>query len=87
MAHGANRFGFGRFVTRSQLEHTILQMTRNPPGVQARGNPAMCEWDATAALRTIGVPVLVIGGERVPAYPPGAGYIRAEADPRCEFTV
>ncbi|MFN3536668.1 MAG: alpha/beta fold hydrolase [Brevundimonas sp.] len=63
MAHVANRLGFGRFVTRSQLDHTALLMTRNPPGVQARGNLAMFEWDATAALSTIGVPVLVIGGD------------------------
>lgn len=63
MAHVANRFGFGRFVTRSQLEHTTLLMTRNPPGVQARGNLAMFEWDATAALPTIPIPVLVIGGD------------------------
>ncbi|MFN3816337.1 alpha/beta fold hydrolase [Brevundimonas sp.] len=63
MAHVANRFGFGRFVTRSQLDHTTLLMTRNPPGVQARGNLAMFGWDATAALPTIPVPVLVIGGD------------------------
>lgn len=63
MAHVANRFGFGRFVTRSQLDHTALLMTRNPPGVQARGNLAMFGWDATAALPTIGIPVLVIGGD------------------------
>ena len=64
MAHVANRFGFGRFVTRSQLEHTTLLATRNPPGVLARGNLAMFEWDATATLPTIPVPVLVIGGDR-----------------------
>ncbi|MFN3537050.1 MAG: alpha/beta fold hydrolase, partial [Brevundimonas sp.] len=63
MAHVANRFGFGRFVARSQLDHTTLLMTRNPPGVQARGNLAMFGWDATAALPTIGLPVLVLGGD------------------------
>lgn len=62
MAHVANRLGFGRFVTRSQLEHTTLLATRNPPGVLARGNLAMFEWDATATLPAIPVPVLVIGG-------------------------
>lgn len=64
MAHVANRLGFGRFVTRSQLEHTTLLATRNPPGVLARGNLAMFEWDATAALPDIAIPVLVIGGTR-----------------------
>ncbi len=64
MAHVANRLGFGRFVTRSQLEHTTLLATRNPPGVLARGNLAMFEWDATATLPGIPIPVLVIGGDR-----------------------
>ncbi|AQR63030.1 hypothetical protein BZG35_16220 [Brevundimonas sp. LM2] len=62
MAHVANRIGFGRFVTRSQLDHTTLLAIRNPPGVLARGNLAMFEWDATAALPTIPIPVLVLGG-------------------------
>ncbi|MDB5421017.1 MAG: hypothetical protein JWR59_964 [Brevundimonas sp.] len=63
-AHVANRFGFGRYVTRSQLEHTTLLATRNPPGVQARGNLAMFHWDATDALANLGVPLLVLGGDR-----------------------
>lgn len=63
MAHVANRLGFGRFVTRSQLDHTTLLAVRNPPGVLARGNLAMFEWDATAALPTIPIPVLVISGD------------------------
>lgn len=63
-AHIANRFGFGKYVTRSQLEHTTLLATRNPPGVQARGNLAMFHWDATDALAGLGVPLLVLGGDR-----------------------
>ncbi len=63
-AHMANRLGFGRFVTRSQLEHTTLLATRNPPGILARGNLAMFRWDATQALPDIKTPVLVIGGDR-----------------------
>jgi len=62
-AHLANRIGFGKFVTRSQLEHTTLLATRNPPGRQAQGNLAMFRWDATAALAGLPVPVLVIGGD------------------------
>ncbi|QTC90269.1 alpha/beta fold hydrolase [Brevundimonas goettingensis] len=61
-AHIANRFGFGRFVTRSQLEHTTLLTTRNAPGVQARGNLAMFDWDAAGALATLDIPLLVLGG-------------------------
>lgn len=62
-AHMANRLGFGHYVTRSQLEHTTLLATRNPPGVQARGNLAMFDWDATGALAKLKTPVLVIGGD------------------------
>jgi pimeloyl-ACP methyl ester carboxylesterase len=63
MSHVANRFGFGKYVTRSQLEHTTLLTTRNPPGNIQRGNLAMFRWDATGALAKTGVPILVIGGE------------------------
>lgn len=62
-AHMANRLGFGHYVTRSQLEHTTLLATRNPPGVLARGNLAMFDWDATGALAKVRCPVLIIGGE------------------------
>lgn len=62
-AHLANRLGFGRYVTRSQLEHTTLLATRNAPGRQAQGNLAMFRWDATDALAGLPVPVLVIGGD------------------------
>ena len=62
-AHVANRIGFGRFVTHSQLEHTTLLATRNPPGVLARGNLAMFRWDAEAALPALTVPTLVLGGD------------------------
>ena len=63
-AHIANRFGFGRYVTRSQLEHNTLLATRNPPGVLGRGNLAMFRWDAASALPNLIVPTLVLGGER-----------------------
>jgi pimeloyl-ACP methyl ester carboxylesterase len=62
-AHLANRFGFGAFVTRSQLEHTTLLATRNDPAVQARGNLAMFRWDAGDGLANLKVPTLVIGGD------------------------
>ena len=63
-AHMANRLGFGRYVTRSQLEQTTLLATRNPPGILAKGNLAMFRWDATGALAAIKTPVLVIGGDK-----------------------
>lgn len=64
-AHMANRLGFGRYVTRSQLDHTALLPTRNPPAVQGRGNLAMFRWDATGAMGKVPVtvPLLVLAGE------------------------
>jgi pimeloyl-ACP methyl ester carboxylesterase len=62
--HLAHRFGFGKFVTRSQLEHSALLSTRNPPGVQAKGDLAMFRWDATGALARSQKPVLVVGGDK-----------------------
>jgi pimeloyl-ACP methyl ester carboxylesterase len=62
-SHLAQRFGFGKFVTRSQLEHTTLLATRNPPGVLARGDLAMFHWDATGVLSRLYAPALVIGGD------------------------
>lgn len=61
-AHVANRIGFGKHVSRSQLNVASLLATKNPPGAQARGCLAMFRWDATGALGNISAPVLVIGG-------------------------
>ncbi len=62
-AHLANRLGFAGRVTRSQLEHTTLLATRNPPAALARGNLAMFRWDADGALQAMSVPTLVIAGD------------------------
>lgn len=62
-AHLANRLQFGTAPSRSQLEHTTLLGTRNSPGVLAKGNLAMFDWDATGAVADMGCPVLIIGGE------------------------
>lgn len=63
MSHIANRIGFGKYVTRSQLEHVTLLATRNPPGNINRGNLAMFRWDATDALSETSVPVLLLAGD------------------------
>jgi pimeloyl-ACP methyl ester carboxylesterase len=63
-SHLAHRLGFGKFVTRSQLEHVTLLSTRNPPGVLAQGDIAMFHWDATDALSRLRIPALVVGGDR-----------------------
>jgi pimeloyl-ACP methyl ester carboxylesterase len=62
-AHIANRFGFGKYVTRSQLEHVTLLSTKNPPGNIQKGNLAMFRWDATGALKSVTVPVLLLAGD------------------------
>jgi pimeloyl-ACP methyl ester carboxylesterase len=62
--HLASRVGFGRFVTRSQLEHATLLSTRGPPAVIARGDLAMFHWDASGAMKKLRVPALVIGGDK-----------------------
>ncbi|MET3900410.1 pimeloyl-ACP methyl ester carboxylesterase [Devosia sp. UYZn731] len=61
-AHVANRIGFGKYVTHSQLNHTTLLSTRNSPGNINRGNLAMFRWDATNAMAKITTPVLVLAG-------------------------
>ena len=63
MAHLTNRVGFGKYVTQSQLNHVTLLATKNSPASIDAGNLAMFRWDATGALSSIGVPVLLIAGE------------------------
>jgi pimeloyl-ACP methyl ester carboxylesterase len=62
--HLAMRLGFGKFVTRSQLEHVALLSARARPGVEARGNLAMFHWDASEALSGSPTPTLVVGGDK-----------------------
>ncbi|HEV7290807.1 MAG TPA: alpha/beta hydrolase [Devosia sp.] len=61
-AHMTNRLAFGKYVTRSQLEHTTLLTTRNPPGNMQKGNLAMFHWDATGALAKPEVPLHILAG-------------------------
>lgn len=61
-AHLGNRLGFGKYVTRSQLNHVTLLATKNPPGNIQKGNLAMFRWDATGALGRTGVPTLLVAG-------------------------
>lgn len=62
--HAAMRAGFGKFVTRSQLNHSALLSTRASPAIEARGDLAMLHWDAVGALSGLETPLLVIGGDR-----------------------
>lgn len=85
-AHMANRLGFGKYVTRSQLEHTTLLSTRNSPGNIDRGNLAMFRWDATSAMARISSPLLVLSGEMDIVTKPGAGEMIARDHARGTFT-
>ncbi|PLR21002.1 alpha/beta hydrolase [Caulobacter zeae] len=80
-AHLANRLGFARHVTRSQLEQTTLLATRNPPAVQARGNLAMFRWEADGALQAITVPALILTGDADIVTEPRASQTLAQATP------
>jgi pimeloyl-ACP methyl ester carboxylesterase len=60
--HITVRFGFGRYVTRSQLDHVALLLTRAWPAVNARGDLAMLRWDGSAGLAHMTAPALVLGG-------------------------
>jgi pimeloyl-ACP methyl ester carboxylesterase len=86
-AHLANRFGFGRYVTRSQLNHTALLSTRNSQAAIAKGNLAMFRWDASGATAMLPVPVLVLAGDRDILTKPQASETIASATPAAELQV
>jgi pimeloyl-ACP methyl ester carboxylesterase len=56
--------GFGRYATRGQVDFTARLACKGSPAVQAKGNLAMFRWKATETLRDIGVPVLVLAGDK-----------------------
>ena len=85
-AHLANRLGFGKYVTRSQLEHTTLLSTRNSPGNIHRGNLAMFRWDATHAMASVTSPLLVLAGDMDIVTKPDAGRVIADDNLRGKFT-
>jgi pimeloyl-ACP methyl ester carboxylesterase len=62
--HMSTRIGFGKYVTRSQLDATAWMMTVNSPAVSARGDLAMFRWDSRMAMAQVNVPLLVIGGDK-----------------------
>lgn len=86
-AHIANRLGFGPTVTRSQLEHTTLLATRNPPGVLARGNLAMFGWDSGRGLAHLTAPTLVLAGALDIVTRPDASRWITEAAPDARLEV
>lgn len=85
--HISTRFGFGRFVTRSQLDRTALLLTRNSPAVSAHGDLAMIRWDSQMALAGIDIPVLILGGSADIVTRPGASRAIAAAVPHAQLRI
>lgn len=83
--HIANRIGFGKHVTRSQLNHTSLLSTRNAPGNVNRGNLAMFRWDATHAMAQVRAPLLVLSGNLDIVTKPEAGQAIADDRPGSHY--
>jgi pimeloyl-ACP methyl ester carboxylesterase len=71
-AHIANRFTFGKNVTRRELDRVTLISTRNSPAVIAEGELSMLRWDATDALQQSLTPVLIVAGRSDPVTKPVA---------------
>ncbi|WP_165187900.1 alpha/beta fold hydrolase [Caulobacter soli] len=85
--HLANRLGFAKHVTRSQLEHTTLLATRNPPAVLARGNLAMFDWDADGALQALTTPTLILAGDQDIVTLKTASQVLSRATPGGQLSV
>lgn len=73
--------GFTGSETRGQLHFATLLSAKSWPGVVARGTLAMFDFDETATLATINIPVLLIVGNCDRATVPGASIrMKAELD-------
>lgn len=86
-AHLGNRLGFGRTAPRSELERVTLLATRNSPAIEARGNLAMLNWDATGALAASGATALVVAGGRDIVTKPEASHRIAEGGEAARLRV
>lgn len=86
-AHIASRFGFGRFVTRSQLEHATILSTRSIPGSIALGNLDMFRWDVATTLPSMHKPTLVLAGELDIVTKPSASVFISESAPGARLMI
>jgi len=79
-SHLSTRLGFGRSVTRTQLDRTARLMTMQNPAVTAHGDLAMFRWSSEEALRACPVPILVLGGSKdIVTKPEASEYIAGTA--------
>jgi pimeloyl-ACP methyl ester carboxylesterase len=75
----SERSGFSGRETRGQLDFVARYTPRTSPAVLARGMFGMLRYDATDTLRAVGVPTLVVTGDRDPVCKPSASErMRAE---------
>lgn len=74
-------------MTRGQLEHTTLLITRNSQAASAKGNLAMFRWDATGALERSRVPTLVLGGAQDLVTKPEASRVLAAPSAHAELQL
>ena len=71
--------GFTGNETRGQLDFSALLSAKGSPGVLARGSLAMFNFDETATLGNINVPVLVVVGDSdIATVPAASKHIKAE---------
>jgi pimeloyl-ACP methyl ester carboxylesterase len=80
--------GFGGTERPEQVDFSARFCFQAPPNVLARGMFGMLHYDATAALASIPVPVLVVSGDQDPNCPPDrAGQPIASAVPKGKMVV
>ena len=82
-----HKSSFAGTETRGQLEFITKYQAKARPDVLARGMLGMTKYDATAALASIGVPALVIIGDKDTTTLPEAGQFIASAIPNAQLAT
>jgi pimeloyl-ACP methyl ester carboxylesterase len=85
--HLGMRAGFGKYVTRRDLRHAALLAARAPPAVEAKGNLAMFDWDATGAMGRFPKPLLVVAGDKDVVTKPEASRTITAETPSAQLLV
>jgi pimeloyl-ACP methyl ester carboxylesterase len=83
----ARRQSFAGTQTRGQLDYLARFSVKLSPAVLAKGMLGMLRYDATGVLGSVGVPVLVVAGDRDPQTTPEAARVMAGAMPAARLTT
>jgi pimeloyl-ACP methyl ester carboxylesterase len=87
-AHNSmRRQSFAGTQTRAQVEYGARQYLKVSPAVAARGMLGMLRYDATGVLPAVGVPALVVAGERDTMTTPAASVAMATALPQARLVT